>query len=139
MKLINTGKRCIDFKDGTHIDFDYCQDQYLNTFWGDFIHENIGKVNWNDITHKTMELGGSIISRLSDYFEGKITDNDGIILSIFTGSYLNYINFDGKGYWDVRHNINIEQYPTKDQIKSSSIYRKDSFLLYKIIGRITRS
>ena len=134
MKLTNTGKRCIDFKDGTHIDFNYCQDQYSNTFWGDFIHENIGKVYWNDVTHginATMELGGSAVSRLSDYFEGKIVDKDGKVLSSFTGSYLSHIDFDGVRYWDIRHNIDIEQYPIKNQIKSSSIYRKDSLLLYK--------
>ena len=78
-----------------------------------------------------MELGGSAVSRLSDYFEGKITDKDGNVLSTFTGSYLSHIDFDGKRYWDIRHNINIEQYPIKEQIKSSSIYRKDSLLLFQ--------
>ena len=78
-----------------------------------------------------MSLGGSAASRLSDYFEGKITDKDGNILSTFTGSYLSHIDFDGKRYWDIRHNIDIEEYPIKNQIKSSSIYRKDSLLLYE--------
>jgi hypothetical protein len=134
MKLTNTGKRCIDFKDGTHIDFNYCQDQYSNTFWGNFRHENIGNVYWNDTTHginATMELGGSAKSRLSDFFDGKIVDKDGKVLSTFTGSYLSHIDFDGVRYWDIRHNIDIEEYPVKDQIKSSSIYRKDSLLLYQ--------
>ena len=134
MKLTNTGKRCVEFKDGTHIDFNYCQDQYSNTFWGNFRHENIGDVYWNDVTHEIkaeMSLGGSAASRLSDYFEGKITDKDGNILSTFTGSYLSHIDFDGKRYWDIRHNIDIEEYPIKNQIKSSSIYRKDSLLLYE--------
>ena len=134
MKLTNTGKRCVDFKDGTHIDFNYCQDQYTNTFWGNFRHENIGNVYWNDTTHginATMELGGSAKSRLSDFFDGKIVDKDGKVLSTFTGSYLSHIDFDGVRYWDIRHNIDIEEYPIKDQIKSSSIYRKDSLLLYQ--------
>ena len=48
-----------------------------------------------------------------------------------SGSYLSHIDFDGVRYWDIRHNIDIEQYPIKNQIKSSSIYRKDSLLLYK--------
>jgi len=134
MKLTNTGKRCVDFKDGTHIDFDYCQDQYSNTFYGIFRHENIGDVHWNDVTHELkaeMSLGGSAKSALSDYFEGTIKDKDGKILSNFTGSYLSHIDFDGKRYWDIRRNIDIEEYPIKNQLKSSSIYRKDSLLLYQ--------
>lgn len=134
MKLTNTGKRCVDFKDGTHIDFDYCQDQYSNTFYGTFRHENIGDVHWNDVTHglkAEMSLGGSAKSALSDYFEGTIKDKDGNVLSNFTGSYLSHIDFDGKRYWDIRRNIDIEEYPIKNQIKSSSIYRKDSLLLYQ--------
>ena len=134
MKLTNTGKRCVDFKDGTHIDFNYCQDQYSNTFWGNFRHENIGDVFWNDVTHELkaeMSLGGSEKSRLSDYFEGTIKDKEGNVLSNFTGSYLSHIDFDGKRYWDIRHNIDIEEFPVKNQIKSSSIYRKDSLLLYE--------
>ena len=134
MKLTNTGKRCIDFKDGTHIDFNYCQDQYSNTFTGIFRHENIGNVIWDDVTHELkaeMVLGGSAKSALSDYFEGTIKDKDGKVLSNFTGSYLSHIDFDGKRYWDIRRNIDIEGYPIKNQIKSSSIYRKDSYYLWK--------
>ena len=134
MKLTNTGKRCVDFKDGTHIDFNYCQDQYSNTFYGTFRHENIGDVHWNDVTHELkaeMSLGGSAKSALSDYFEGTIKDKDGNVLSSFTGSYLSHIDFDGVRYWDIRRNIDIEEYPIKNQIKSSSIYRKDSLLLFE--------
>ena len=78
-----------------------------------------------------MSLGGSAKSSLSDYFEGEIKDKDGKVLSTFTGSYLSHIDFDGKRYWDIRRNIDIEEYPIKNQIKSSSIYRKDSLLLYE--------
>ena len=97
-------------------------------------HENIGDVYWNDVTHEIkaeMSLGGSAKSRLSDYFEGTIKDKDGNVLSNFTGSYLSHIDFDGKRYWDIRHNIDIEEFPIKKQLKSSSIYREDSLLLYE--------
>ena len=134
MKLTNTGKRCVDFKDGTHIDFNYCQDLYSNTFYGNFRHENIGDLFWNDVTHglkAEMSLGGSAKSGLSDYFEGQIKDKDGKVLSNFTGSFLSHIDFDGVRYWDIRRNIDIEEYPIKNQLKSSSIYRPDSLLLYE--------
>jgi hypothetical protein len=134
MKLTNTGKRCVDFKDGTHIDFNYCNDQYSNTFYGILRDENIGDVEWNDVTHgitAKMSLGGSAKSALSDYFEGEIKDKDDNVLCSFTGSYLSHIDFDGKRYWDIRRNIDIQEFPIKDQIKSSSIYRPDSLLLYE--------
>jgi hypothetical protein len=134
MKLTNSGKRCVDFKDGTHIDFNYCNDQYSNTFYGNFRHEYIGDVYWRDTTHglnADMSLGGSKDSRFSDYFEGTIKDKDGKVLSNFTGSFLSHIDFDGKRYWDIRHNIDIEKYPIKKQLKSSSIYRQDSNYLYE--------
>ena len=134
MKLTNTGKRFVEFKDGTHIDFDYCQDEYSNTFMGNFRHENVGGLHFHDVTHDIfaeMQLGGSEKSKFSDYFEGEIKDKDGKVLSTFTGSYLSHIDFDGKRYWDIRHNIDIENYPVKNQIKSSSIYRKDSLLLFE--------
>ena len=70
-------------------------------------------------------------SALSDYFEGNIQDKDGKVLSEITGSFLSHIDFDGKRYWDIRRNIDIEEYPVKNQLKSSSIYRKDSLLLYQ--------
>jgi hypothetical protein len=134
MKLTNTGKRCVDFKDGTHIDFNYCQDQYSNTFYGNFRHENLGEIYWNDVTHglkAKINLGGCAKTALSDYFEGDIEDKDGKVLCTISGSFLSHIDFDGKRYWDIRRNIDIEQYPVKNQIKSSSIYRKDSLLLYE--------
>ena len=134
MKLTNSGKRWVDFKDGTHIEFNYCSDQYSNTFFGNFRHENLGDLYWRDSTHELnaeMSLGGSKTSRYSDYFEGTIKDKDGKILSNFTGSFLSHIDFDGVRFWDIRHNIDIEKYPIKDQLKSSSIYREDSSLLYE--------
>ena len=50
MKLTNTGKRCVDFKDGTNIDCNHCQGQYSNTFTGNLRHENLGDIYWNDVT-----------------------------------------------------------------------------------------
>ena len=76
-------------------------------------------------------MGGCAKTALSDYFEGDIEDKDGKVLCTISGSFLSHIDFDGKRYWDIRRNIDIEQYPVKNQIKSSSIYRKDSLLLYQ--------
>lgn len=131
LKLTNKGKRWIELE-GSKITFNYCVDQYSNTFWGAFRHECVGDMEFIDeitgISCKfTLGKGG----KLSDYFEGDIVDKEGKALSHFKGSYLSYIEFDGVRYWDIRSNIDIEPYPVKDQLKSSSIYREDSNLLYE--------
>jgi len=133
-KLNNTGKRYIKFKDGTHVDFNYSLDNYSNTFWGCFRHEIVGQMEFNDITNGIsckFNLGNDKSKKLSDYFIGEIKDKDGNVVSKFNGSYLSHIDFDGIRYWDIRKNIDIEAYPIKNQLPSSSIYRIDSQLLYE--------
>jgi hypothetical protein len=133
-KLKNTGKRYIKFKDGTHVDFNFSLDNYSNTFWGCFRHEIIGQMEFNDITNGInckFNLGSDTNKKLSDYFIGEIKDKDGNVVSKFNGSYLSHIDFDGIRYWDIRKNIDIEAYPIKNQLPSSSIYRIDSQLLYE--------
>ena len=73
---------------------------------------------------------GNVYGKFSDFFEGTI-EKDGEVVSNFKGSYLEYIDFDGQRFWDIRRNIDIEAFPIKDQIKSSSIYRPDSLCLYE--------
>ena len=132
-KLVNQGKRKVEFKDGTIIDFDYIQDEYSNTFWGTMRHENVGEIHWkvNDGLECTCKFGGNDKSELSDYFIGEIKDKEGKILSRISGSYLSHIDIDGKRVWDIRRNIDIEAYPVLPQLKSSSIYRPDEILLYE--------
>ena len=74
---------------------------------------------------------GNVNGKTSDYFQGEIVDADGNTKSTFRGSYLSYLEFDGVRYWDIRRNIDIEPYPVKPQLKSGSIYREDSLLLYE--------
>jgi hypothetical protein len=73
---------------------------------------------------------GNIYGKTSDWFEGTICKGEEEV-SKFTGSYLEFIEFDGERYWDIRKNIDIEEFPIVPQIKSSSIYRADSKLLYE--------
>ena len=131
-KLTNVGKRAVDIK-GAHIEFNYCIDQYSNTFWGAFRHENIGEMHFNDTTNglKADFKLGNVSGGFSDCFEGEIVDKEGNSVSTFKGSYLTHIDFDGKRYWDIRKDIDIEAYPVKKQLQSSSIYREDSNLLYE--------
>ena len=91
--------------------------------------ESIGELTFKDLTNgyqAVIKMGPS--GQLSDFFEGTI-EKDGNVISNIKGSYLEYIEIDGERYWDIRKNINIESYPIKNQIKSSSIYRPDSLKL----------
>lgn len=127
----NMGKRVIEFKD-SRIEMNSIQDQFSNIFWGTIRHECIGDLTFVDtVNHISATFSlGNVSGKFSDYFEGDIiNDETKEMLSHFYGSYLSYIEFDGVRYWDIRENIDIEPYPIKNQIKSSSIYRPDSILL----------
>ncbi len=48
LKVVNKGKRVIEFKDKTRITFDFVNDHYSNSFWGTLRHENLGEINFTD-------------------------------------------------------------------------------------------
>lgn len=130
-RLTNTGKREIEFKDSS-IEFNFGVDQYSNTFIGVLRHECVGEMKFKDTKvgiSSRFKFGK--VDQMSDYFEGSIEDAEGKVLSNFKGSYLSNITFDDVRYWDIRRNIDIEAYPVKKQLPSSSIYRDDSILLYE--------
>ena len=132
-KLTNKGTRFVEFENKKlKIQFNYSVDQYSNTFWGCLRHESIGEMSFIDhINGYTSNFKlGNVYGKFSDFFEGTI-EKDGEVVSNFKGSYLEYIDFDGQRFWDIRRNIDIEAFPIKDQIKSSSIYRPDSLCLYE--------
>ncbi len=134
LKLTNVGKRYVKFNDGTQIHFNYSIDNYSNTFFGIFRHESLGQMEFIDIENgieSKFTLGNDPNNKLSDCFIGEIKDKNGNVLSTFNGSYLSHIDFDGVRYWDIRNNIDIEGFPVKNQIPSSSIYRKDMMRLYE--------
>ena len=129
-KLTNSGTRFAEFSNTkSKIQFNYPVDNFGNTFWGTMRQESIGELTFKDLTNgyqAVIKMGPS--GQLSDFFEGTI-EKDGNVISNIKGSYLEYIEIDGERYWDIRKNINIESYPIKNQIKSSSIYRPDSLKL----------
>ena len=45
------------------------------------------------------------------------------------GSYLSYIDFDGKRYWDLREDNSLEAFEIRRQPKSSSLFREDRLCL----------
>jgi hypothetical protein len=45
------------------------------------------------------------------------------------GSYLSYIEFDGKRYWDLREDNSLEAFEIRRQPRSSSLFREDRLFL----------
>lgn len=45
--------------------------------------------------------------RPSDYVTGDIKIKDKVFSKLY-GSYLNFIEFDGKRYWDIRENVPVK-------------------------------
>jgi hypothetical protein len=41
------------------------------------------------------------------------------------GSYLSFIEFDGKRYWDLREDNSLEAFEIRRQPRSSSLFRED--------------
>jgi len=49
--LTNKGKRYIEFKDGTKMMSNFCQELYSNSFMGVIKHESLGELVFNDLTN----------------------------------------------------------------------------------------
>jgi hypothetical protein len=47
-KLQNKGMRHVEFQDGTKVDYDYCFEQFSNSFFGTMRHESIGETRFWD-------------------------------------------------------------------------------------------
>jgi len=45
------------------------------------------------------------------------------------GSYLSFIEFNSKRYWDIRENVKMNKIEISKQLPSSSLYREDRILL----------
>lgn len=84
---------------------------------GTMKHETLGEVFFEDPVNKieAMIYTGKTKKKPSDYIHGDIKVN-GRIVSSCVGSYLGFIEFDGKRYWDHRHIL-----PYKMNVKNSSL------------------
>lgn len=67
-------------------------------------------------------------ARPSDYFAADITLNGKVVSKLY-GSYMSYIEFDGRRYWDFRENFDISHKEVIPQLPSSSLFREDRIKL----------
>mmetsp|Transcript_26456 Transcript_26456/g.47471 ORF Transcript_26456/g.47471 Transcript_26456/m.47471 type:complete len:609 (-) Transcript_26456:1698-3524(-) len=104
LNVHNTGKRMIKFKDGQLITMNCCDERYSNTFIGTMRHESCGVLSFRDAANR-LECDvriGEVSGKPTDYLEGFIMQ-DGKVISHLTGTYLGYLEFDSRRYWDLRH------------------------------------
>ena len=103
-----TGGKKIAFKDGSEIKYGPHQDKFLNSLWGTLTHCYWGVIEFvdekNGIT-ATYSIGKE--KKGKDYVKGEIL-KDGVKVSELNGSYMGYLEFDGKRYWDVRKMMNFD-------------------------------
>ena len=102
------GKKVVEFGDGTVIEFTPLQDVFNNTLFGTMNHMCTGTMTFTDQKnniHATYTIGGAGKKYAKDYFKGEIKANGEVVSRVF-GSYMGYIDFDGKRYWDERRQTN---------------------------------
>ncbi len=51
LTVINKGRRFVEFPDGTIIKYDFCDENFSNTFWGTVRHESVGDIKFTDMTN----------------------------------------------------------------------------------------
>jgi hypothetical protein len=97
------GKRFIEFQDGTRISFDFNHEQYSGTFMGTMKHESTGTLNFRD--EKAGLIGtmnfGKVKKKPTDYVDGDIKQGTKVLAKLY-GSYLGFLEWDNKRYWDCR-------------------------------------
>lgn len=121
----NYGKKSFCFPDGQLIYQNCPNEVFSGTFFGAMRHESLGFIHFVD-------EGNQIECRIefkkakgkpSDYFTGDVTSH-GTVVARLKGTYLGYMDFDGKRYWDARY---MHPFPIEFEtvIPSDADYRGD--------------
>ena len=126
--ITNYGNKVFKFPDGQLVKHTCPEEVFSGTFFGACRHETLGKMNFVDETNGIkcdLQCGGK---KPSDSVSGVITDSQGKQLSVLTGSFLGYMEFDGVRYWDYRY---VDPYKVNFDIAlpSDSEARMDLILL----------
>ncbi|KAL4483593.1 hypothetical protein ABPG72_016874 [Tetrahymena utriculariae] len=126
LTLKNKGKRSIVFKDGQKINYNFGYEYYSGTFMGTMKHETLGQIDFIDPVNKIEAtiITGKVKKKPSDYLQGDIKVNGKVVSSCF-GSYLGFMEFDGKRYWDHRYVLPIKMNVVNSPLQSDHQKRTD--------------
>lgn len=138
-KVLHSGPRVIRFKDGAEITFDSPVDQYVNLFYGEVRHETLGNMTFKDEKNGlTCHFEFQAFSDApNDVCAGDIRDAGGNVISRLLGSWLGFVDWDGKCYWDINTHTPDAVHRTPNPLPSDSRYREDAVLLNE--GRLQES
>lgn len=135
LSVTNLGKRVIEFKDGTKIEFNHAKESFSGTFFGTPKLESLGELKYIDEKNKIIckVKIGEVKGKPSDFLYGEIFKENKKI-SVLTGSYLSALFWDDVKYWDIRDNFPITMLDYSENfskyiLPSSSIHRSDRRLL----------
>lgn len=140
------GFKQINFSDGSSIHYTNQDDIFGNTLLGVMHHQLIGTVKFTDERNGiTAELSiGNERGKPRDYFSGAIF-RDGSVVSKLTGTYMGYVDFDGKRYLDLRQQQIAKIMPMEFQggrdycLQSDSRFRIDAMELGKDVEQAQRN
>jgi hypothetical protein len=142
-KMIVTpqGERSVHFKDGTTIVCDNPNERITSLFWGQMCHETFGAQTFTDAKNGLrcrLEFGNPSGRKgvPSDFFEGVVErydvsqpDAQGEDISVVEGSWVGFIDFDGKRYWDLRKAAPAAMRTPECLLRSDSRLRADRLAL----------
>ena len=121
----NIGKRTFEFFDGYKAVVSCPEELFSGTFFGTMRHESLGTMQASDNEGHTCLISiGKIKGKPSDYLEGQIRKEGSGTVSMLTGTYLGYLEFDGVRYWDER-TVNPFSIKYTQTLDSDSESRKD--------------
>jgi len=123
--------RRIHFKDTDQIIHNTFPDEYYDgTLLGTTVHETIGNMELKDEANGIYcnIAFGKVKKKPSDYIEGTIFVK-GEPVSQITGTYLGWLEIDGKRYFDYRYTQPFECKIEKSPLASDFQYRPDKALL----------
>lgn len=107
MKVL--GLKTVKFNNGDIIQYNIPDDFFQNTIFGTLNHLINGQIKYEDKKNNLVAYLdiGSIKKKPKDYFEGRIEQN-GKTVSLISGTYLGWLEFDGVRYWDLRQTLKQE-------------------------------
>eukprot|EP01066_Platyproteum_vivax_P011538 Platyproteum_vivax@DN5239_c0_g1_i2.p1 len=107
LTLVNSGYRGVDFADGHRVTITVLpKDVWTGVMMGNVCkHETVGPMRVDDSLGNvlTFTIGGkNSRGRPSDCIKGELMNASGKVVSQMSGTWLGYVDFDDKRYWDIR-------------------------------------